>query len=71
MGIECSYSFWDLFVAAFQREPTDNQRYEFGILTQHERNRRVKLWAQKAGWGVEDRIGSDGNLYTAFCPLWK
>ena len=71
MGEECAYSFWDLFDAALKRQPTPEEKKKFLEMTQKERNDVVKELANKAGWGIDDRIGSDGQLYTAFCPLWK
>ena len=70
MGEECAYSFWDLFDAALKRQPTPEEKKKFLEMTQKERNDVVKELANKAGWGIDDRIGSDGQLYTAFCPLW-
>lgn len=71
MGIECDYSFKDLYFAAFGEAPTQDEMVEFLRLDQDVRNERVKLWAEKAGWGTDDRVGTDGPVYTAFCPLWK
>jgi hypothetical protein len=71
MGEECAYSFWDLYQAALKRQPTEVEKKKFFALSQTERNALVKDLAEKAGWGIDDRIGSDGQIYTAFCPLWK
>lgn len=38
----------------------------FTNLSQEEKNKKVKEWAEQAHWIVEDRIGSDGITYTAF-----
>ena len=71
MHDECSYSFWDLFEAANKRQATVTEKNNFQKITQEERNKLVKKWAKKASWGVDDRVGSDGKIYTAFCPLWN
>lgn len=71
MGDECQYSFWDLFEAANKRKPTKKEKKEFYLLQQDERNELVKKWAESANWGIDERIGTDGKTYAAFCPLWK
>lgn len=71
MGDECGYSFWDLFEASHNRKATVKEKKEFEEISQEERNKLVKKWARKANWGVDDRKGTDGQIYTAFCPLWK
>lgn len=71
MKLECAYSFADLFTAAFGRAPTQDELAALYVLSQTERNAQVQQWAEQAGWGTEDRIGTDGVVYTAFCPLWK
>ncbi len=70
MHDECNYSFWDLFEAANNRKPTNDEKGKFKALTQGKRNKLVKKWAGIAGWGIDDRMGTDGKIYTAFCPLW-
>ena len=71
MGDECSYSFWDLFQAAYNRKPTVKEKKGLELVAQTARNKLIKKWARKANWGVDDREGIDGQIYTAFCPLWK
>lgn len=71
MKLECAYSFADLYTAAFGQEPEQRELGALYALSQTERNRRVHAWAEQAGWGTEERIGSDGVVYLAFCPLWK
>lgn len=71
MKLECAYSFADLYIAAHDKPP---ERAELDALYAHsqaDRNALVRAWANRAGWGVEDRVGTDGVIYTAFCPLWK
>lgn len=71
MGDECSYSFWDLFEAANKRRPRFEEKEEFLKISQTKRNQLIKKWAKNANWGIDDRMGTDGKVYTAFCPLWK
>jgi hypothetical protein len=60
----CRYSFKDL---AFQAKET--QILDFLYKThQEERNQIVKKLCRKVDWYWEDRIGSDGKIYTAFSP---
>lgn len=68
MGLECAYSFWDLFEKAHQRKATDLEKQEFYSLTQEARNNRIKKWAGMAQWEINERIGSDGRIYAAFAP---
>lgn len=71
MGPECNYSFKDLYMAAYGANMSSEDIKQFSFLSQAERNVKVLEWARLAGWGTDDRLGSDGQLYTAFCPLWK
>lgn len=71
MKLECAYSFADLYTAAFGKAPTSEELADLYALSQTQRNHVVKGWADKAHWGTEERVGSDGVTYTAFCPLWK
>jgi hypothetical protein len=60
-------SFRDLFELAHGRPWTPEEHHRFQTASQDERNRLVKqLAAQAGGIAVEDRIGSDGQTYTAF-----
>jgi hypothetical protein len=70
MGIECAYSFWDLFESAHNRPATGEEKEAFFALPQTKRNALVKKWAALASWEVEERIGSDGLQYTAFAPTF-
>lgn len=71
MKLECAYSFADLYTAAFGKKPEQAELDALYALSQTERNGQVEVWAQRAGWGTEPRVGSDGVIYIAFCPLWK
>lgn len=68
MAIECAYSFTDLYRAAFGREPDAIAMAEFGRSSRQQRNTLVTRWAQLAGWETKDKVGSDGQVYTAFAP---
>jgi hypothetical protein len=67
MGRECSLGFADLFRLAKKRGWTLDEERTFQALTQPERNAAVLELAREAG-GIrtEDRIGTDGQVYTAF-----
>ena len=71
MAEECAYSFADLFFAANKRVMTIAEKHSFMALTQKAINEKVKAMASSAGWGTKDKRGTDGKLYTAFCPAWK
>jgi hypothetical protein len=64
---QCSMGFAELFQLARGRAWTEEEVREFKALDQPGRNRMVKQLASEAG-GVrtEDRIGTDGVVYTAF-----
>ncbi len=68
MGRECQYSYADLFEAVRGRTWTDAERGAFEALTQPQRNAWVKDLAGASGGtvGTEDRVGTDGQTYTAF-----
>lgn len=68
MNESCSYSFWDLYYAAFEKEISLHEKEEFLKKSQEEKNNLVRIWAEKAGWKTEERIGSDDILYVAFHP---
>ncbi len=66
-GKECAYSFADLFMLARKRTWTEEERAYFAALDQTDRNHVVRQLAAEAGNVVtEDKIGSDGTVYTAF-----
>ena len=71
MGIECDYSFYDLYRAAFKRQPTLEQIAHFESLPQSGKNELVKQWAAAAAWETQDKVGSDGVTYTAFAPTFN
>lgn len=67
MGLECNTSFADLFRLARRRGWTADEERHFQQLNQPQRNTVVKEMAAEAGCiDTEDRIGSDGLIYTAF-----
>jgi hypothetical protein len=67
MNRECQYSFDDLFRLANGRQWTAEEKQAFFELDQSTRNREVKRLAHQAGCiRTEDRLGSDGLIYTAF-----
>ena len=68
MSQGCAYSFNDLFKAVFNRDMTPEEKADLYAQTQEARNAIVKGWAGQSRWRVEDRIGSDGIIYTAFWP---
>jgi len=63
----CAYSFQDLFNTA----GVTIKKEEFYSLPQDEINSRVKDLCTKINWEYEDRVGSDGKIYTAFAPTIK
>lgn len=69
MGIECDFSFIDLYQAAHHKKPEREELSSFGKISQAERNELVKQWAKKAGWHTKDKMGNDGQVYTAFAPM--
>lgn len=71
MAIECAYSFYDLFHAAYQRQPSIEEIAHFENLSQSGKNELVKQWAEVAGWETEDRTGDDEQIYTAFAPTFN
>ena len=69
----CKYSFGDLFRASHKSASREEEALELKNLyakSQKERNETVKEWAKECipSWYVEDQIGDDGILYTAFSP---
>jgi hypothetical protein len=64
---ECRYSFDDLFRLAHDRDWTEEEKSAFMALDQGARNCEVMRLADKAGCiRTEDRLGTDGVMYTAF-----
>lgn len=68
MGIECDYSYNDLFKAAYNRLPTSKESKLLSQMTQTDRNEYVRKLAQLAEWEIEEKLGSDNQIYTAFAP---
>lgn len=66
MSSECAYSFADLYVASEGKKMSEKFREKFFKMSQEKRNKLVKKWSEKAGWWTEERVGSDGKIYTAF-----
>lgn len=68
MGPECDLGFADLFRAVHGRTWTAQEKQSFETLSQPARNAWVKRLARSAGGTIatEDRLGSDGKVYTAF-----
>jgi len=71
MAIECAFSFADLFRAAQNREPTEQELVALYALPQDLRNEKVQRWAQTAGWETRARVGTDGQTYLAFAPKFN
>ncbi len=73
MGRECDFSFADLFRAVHGRAWTAQEKQEFETLSQPARNAWVKRLAQSARRTIatEDRLGTDGKVYTAFWEVTK
>lgn len=68
MDSACNFSFWDLYKAAFGKSATPAVKKRFFTLSQKAINKKVTLWAQRAGWKTEERMGTDNKLYIAFYP---
>jgi hypothetical protein len=68
MGIECDYSYNDLFRAAYNRLTTVKERELLSQMTQKDRNKYVRRLAGLAEWETKDKLGSDNQIYTAFAP---
>ena len=66
MGKECFYSFNDLLKAS--GEKGEGALRSLMHMSQEDRNKRVTNLAKVAGWETEERIGTDGVKYVAFCP---
>lgn len=69
--IECKYSFYDLFRAAYKKEPTIEEIAHFENLSQEEKNDQIKVWAHDADWDTQDIQGDDGVMYRAFAPTFN
>lgn len=68
MGIECAYSFDDLYNAAFGESLDPQEKQRLQKLSQKELNNLVLEWAQKAGWKIREKRGTGNVLYLAFFP---
>ncbi|HKP28406.1 MAG TPA: hypothetical protein VJU15_03350 [Gemmatimonadales bacterium] len=67
MNPGCTIGFADLFRLARKRGWTPEEERAFQSMSQPERNAAVLELAREAG-GIhtEDRLGTDGQVYTAF-----
>lgn len=65
------YSFIDLFKAANDRLPTQEEAKSFITLPREKRNADIKQWVKAAGWETRNRTGTDGNTYLSFAPNFK
>ncbi|MBK6765533.1 MAG: hypothetical protein IPG71_04160 [bacterium] len=68
MSSHCTYSFADLYQAAFGVPPERAALEELYALTQTERNIVVRDWARRAEWETFDIVGTDGVTYASFGP---
>ncbi len=68
MAIECTYSFRDLYLAAYGHEPKDKELKDLYSLPQEKINETVKDWAELAGWETKERKGTNRTNYLAFAP---
>lgn len=64
----CCFSFENLYSAAFGKPISDSIRTSLRNVTQQEKNGIVKLWVARTNgrFECEDRLGTDGIVYTAF-----
>jgi hypothetical protein len=66
-GIECNFSFADLFIAAEGRTWTSDEEIVFKNLTQRQRNEWVSSLVVKAPeYVTQDKVGTGGVMYRAF-----
>ncbi len=68
MGLECQFSFEDLFLAAHKRTIRQEEYQDLMQASQPHRNKLVEQWAELSGWVTIPRQGTDGLLYLAFHP---
>lgn len=68
MGIECAYSFDDLYKAAFGKNLDLKEKAELQKLPQEEINILVSKWAQQAGWRTRKKKGTENITYLSFYP---
>lgn len=67
-GIECDYSFDNLYEAAFSKKISKSLKIKLQKLPQNEINTLVSKWAKKANWVTKKKIGSDKEVYLSFYP---
>lgn len=66
--MECNYSFYDLYKAAFGHKVPLKEKIAFQKLEQSEINLLVLEWAKEAGWATRKKKGMDGKIYISFHP---
>lgn len=65
-NVECDYSFEMLYKAAFGKSLSKKEIAKLQTSSQNEINSLVLIWATKAGWTTDRRLGDDGKDYIAF-----
>jgi hypothetical protein len=68
MGIECAYSFEDLYRAAYGKSLSLKEKNKLQNISQEKINSLVLAWAEKAGWKTNKKIGKDNKIYLSFYP---
>lgn len=71
MGIECNYSFADLYRAAFGIGLNIKEKRKFQAYSQEQINALVIEWAKIAGWKTKKKKGADKKVYLSFYPVFK
>ena len=66
MGVECAYSFHDLYKAVFGKELSLQEKKKLQSLPQEDINTLVSKWAKEAGWKTEKKKGTNGKIYLSF-----
>lgn len=67
-NVECDYSFEMLYKAAFGKNFSVKEKNRFQGLNQREINKLVLIWAEKAKWETQKKIGANGQEFLAFYP---
>lgn len=65
-GFECKFSFEGLYKAAFGKSLSFKEKKKLQSLPQEKINGLVTTWAQKAGWEIKKKKGTDGKVYISF-----
>jgi len=66
--IECNYSFYDLYKAAYGHRIPLKEKRELQKLSQDKINDLVVIWAKVAGWKTKKKKGTDKKIYLSFYP---